>query len=193
MARKILFLGLVVLLKIGVSEAAAIPFVVQSAANSSTGGVPLATIFMAVGQEFTVTASTNDLWSLGALPRWSDANGLTGPRFATGSDESGQPAGTLIGANFGILNQYGFSAPFGSLVGQIGTTYMVLGTNFHGNAWGTGVLYLQNWDSNSGDNSQFITAEVNAVPEPSTLLLLGGGLALLGRARRARAQRADIA
>jgi hypothetical protein len=193
MARKILFLALVVLLKVGVSEAVAIPFVVQAAANSSSGGFPLATIFLTAGQEFTVTASPDDLWSLGALPRWSNADGLIGPRFATGSDESGQPAGTQIGANFGFHSQNGFSAPFGSLVGQIGSTYMVLGTNFHGNAWGTGVLFLQNWDSNSFDNSQFITAEVNAVPEPSTLLLLGGGLALLGRARRARARRAHIA
>src|SRR5678816_2450229 len=96
-------------------------FVVDALAHSSNSGAGtgLATVALDLGDVFSVTVGADDLWSAGALPRWSDADGLTHDRFATGSDESGEAAGTLIGTDFGLLNIGGFSAPYGSLVGQI--------------------------------------------------------------------------
>ena len=67
--------------------------------NNSSGGTGVTTISLAAGQSFTVTANPNDLWSAGALPRFSNANGLTGNLYASAADDSGQSVGTLIGVN----------------------------------------------------------------------------------------------
>ncbi|HET6198585.1 MAG TPA: hypothetical protein VFE12_22665, partial [Acetobacteraceae bacterium] len=138
-------------------SAHAATFVVDALANSSSGGVGLATIALTNGQAFTISSSTDDLWSAGPLPRYSDANGLTGNRFATASDDSGQPVGTLIGADFGLWSQHSISAPFGSLVGEIGGVFKELDANFSGAAWGAGTLNLYYWDQNNGDNFGNIT------------------------------------
>lgn len=169
-------------------SASAATFVVDARANSSSGGVAAGTFDLTSGQAFTVTVAADDLWSAGALPRWSDANGLTGPRFATGTDESGEAAGTQISADFGQHCQNGLCAAFGSLVGEINGDFRVLGTNFAGPAWATGVLNLYYWDSNNGDNSQFVTASVLAVPEPAAWALMVGGFALAGAAMRRRSR-----
>lgn len=173
--------------------ASAAIFVVQAEANSSGGsGAALDTgLALVLGQALTVTASTNDLWSAGALPRYSDANGLTGDRLATAADDSGQAPGTLIGADFGLHTQDGFSAPFGALVGRIGGVYQLLGANFIGPAWNAGVLELLYWDSNSADNFGGIDVNVTAaaVPEPATWAMLLAGFGLIGGALRQRRQR----
>lgn len=169
-------------------SAHAATFVVQAAANSSSGGVGLGTFDFVLGESFTVTADTDDLWNAGALPRYSDADGLDGDRFATATDDSGQAVGTQIGDDFGFWVQNGLSARYGSLVGEIGGVYKVLGTNFAGNAWGTGTLSLYYWDSNSSDNSGAITADIrtSVIPEPSTWALTILGFGLLGSAVRRR-------
>lgn len=172
------------------SAASAATVVVNAMANSSTGGSGASTgVVLGLGDLFTVTVDGDDLWSAGALPRWSDANGLDGDLYATGTDESGESAGTLIGTGppmFPNWVQDGLSAPYGSLVGKLGSTYKFLGTSFSGAAWGSGELTLFYWDSNAGDNSQFITATVTAVPEPMTWTLMIGGFGLAGMALRRR-------
>lgn len=158
--------------------------VVDAYANSSSGGVAVNAITLTAGQAFTISSSTDDLWSAGDLPRYSDANGLTGNRYATASDDSGQAIGTLIGINFGPYSQAGHSAAYGSLVGEIGGQYLTLGANFSGVAPASGTLHLYYWDSNYGDNTGHITFNVSAVPEPATYLMMMGGLLLLAPFRR---------
>ena len=149
---------------------------VQSAANSSGGGVGLATgLILSLNQMFSVTADVLDTWSLGAndpgCTRESNADGLT--------------------ACFGNYSQANLSALYGTLVGQIGVggDFFVLGSNFSGPAAAVGELFLYNWDSNTGDNSGSIEATVTAaIPLPAGgLLLLGalGGIAALRRRKTA--------
>jgi hypothetical protein len=166
---------------------------VDAYANSSIGGTAVSTISLTAGQSFSVSVGANDLWSAGALPRWSDANGLTHDVNATGGDESGQSAGTQIGADFGLWTQDGFSAPYGALVGIIGNSRILLGTSYNGTAPEAGTLKLVYWDSNNSDNSGSIKATVTAVPEPSTiiagaLLLVPFGASVVRNMRKNKAQ-----
>ncbi|MET0309029.1 MAG: PEPxxWA-CTERM sorting domain-containing protein [Sphingomonas sp.] len=161
-------------------------FVVDAQANSSSGGTGLASIALIAGQTFTISSSTDDLWSAGALPRYSDANGLTAPRWATATDDSGQAVGTQIGADFGIWTQNGFSAAYGSLVGELGGVYTLLGANGSFVASSSGTLNLFYWDSNSGDNFGSISFDVTAVPEPAAWGMMIGGFGLAGMALRRR-------
>jgi len=164
-------------------QAAAIPALVFASENSSTGGGPFSTITLAAGDLFEVFVHPDDLWSAGPLPRWSNADGLILDLFATGSDESGQPEGSHIGAPFSLWTQDGFTAPLGALVGRIGDTYMLLGTSFSGAAPETGTLDLFYWDSDtSGDNKEsvLVTLIIDTSPpgvaESGTFALLALGL-----------------
>jgi hypothetical protein len=182
------FLGVVSLVTALMTFQAQATVIVEAKANSSSGGVGGHTgIFFNAGDYFTATADVNDLWNAGALPRWSNADGLVADLYATGSDESGYANGTLIGKNFGTHSQYGLNAAFGSLVGSIAGNYFLMGTNYAGNAVASGELLLWYWDSNNGDNSENITVSITtaSVTEPATLALLGLGLLGLGYSRRA--------
>jgi hypothetical protein len=164
------------------SQAATV--VVDAYANSSSGGVAVDAISLTAGQAFSISSSLDDLWSAGALPRYSDANGLTGERYATAADDSGQPVGTHIGTDFGTWTQNGHTAAFGSLVGEIGGQYITLGANYSGVAPTSGTLHLYYWDSNYGDNSGQITFNVSAVPEPGMFVMLLAGLLVLAPVKR---------
>ena len=173
------FLGVIGLVMFAAANtASALSIDVFAKANSTSGGgVGGSTgVVLSTGDYFTVSADADDLWSAGALPRWSNADGLIVDLFATGSDESGQLAGTLIGEDFGLHNQHGLSLPYGSLVGSIDNNFFLIGTQFAGNAVATGELLLWYWDSNNVDNSEDIRVTIN-VPEPAVWLLLGAGFA----------------
>ncbi len=116
-----------------IASANAAVFIVDAKANSSTGGTGLPTVSVAAGQVFTVTASTSDLWSAGPGTRTSDANGLIVDRIAQPTDDSGPRDGvTPITGVYPLWTQAGFTAPYASLVGLVGTQYQLLGTNFSG-------------------------------------------------------------
>jgi len=146
---------------------------------------PTPTVSLTAGQSFSVSVAPGQIWNAGALPRWSDANGLTQDLYATGSDASGQTAGTLIGENYGLWSMDGFSAPYGALVGEInGGPYFLVGTSFSGTASAAGTLGLMYWDSYYGDNTGSITANVSAPDGGLTIALLGGALVGLQALRR---------
>ena len=182
--RKLLLVTCLAALLPGSASAASITVDVVAAANSSTGGTGLLIGPVMVGDLLTISVNDDDLWSAGALPRWSNANGLTQDLFATGTDDSGQAVGVKIGQDFVDWTQNGFTAPFGALVGQIGATHFLVGTFFSGPAPASGDLRLFYWDSNSGDNTGSVSATVRttAAPEPATLVLFG--LAALAGLRR---------
>jgi hypothetical protein len=143
-------------------------------------GVGLDTgIYLAAGQTFSVSVDPNDLWNAGKLPRWSNADGLIADRLATIGDDSGEPAGTLIGTNFGLWTYSGLSAPYGALVGEIGGTFFLLGTNFSGPAPVSGTLRLFFWDENNYDNADKINVNIRAISEPGAFILLALGLLAL--------------
>lgn len=184
-------LALVLLAGCHVPASHAVLIDVFAAANSISGGAGQGTgLVLSAGESFSVTVDPTDLWSAGALPRWSNADGLIGDLFATGSDESGQPVGTRIGQAFGNHSALGLSLPFGSLVGSIAGNFFLVGTSFSGNAAAAGELLLWYWDSNRADNTDFVTADVHGaltgVPEPTSLALLAGGIACAAAARRRR-------
>jgi PEP-CTERM motif-containing protein len=137
---------------------------------------------LTAGQTFTVNVDIADLWSAGPLPRWSNADGLTGDRFATGTDESGEiVVGTLIGKSFGDWTQDGLSTAYGTLVGKIGAgDFFKIGTSFLGAADANGELKLYYWDSDNFNNTGSVNATVAAVPEPSTWAMLILGFAGIG-------------
>jgi hypothetical protein len=161
---------------LGTSSARAVTVDVFAQTNSSTGGIGALTgVFLTLGEGFSVSAGPNDLWRAGADTRWSNADGLTGVRLANASDDSGASPGTTIGTDFGTWSQNSFSAPYGSLVGQIGAgAFFLVGTSFSGTANATGQLSLYYWDSNNGDNTGSITANISASAVPGPIV--GAGL-----------------
>jgi hypothetical protein len=136
----------------------------------------------------TVATNTSQIWNGGGILRWSTADGLTGNLYATGTDSSGMPAGTLIGTAQPSLTQFGLTAPVGALVGEIGGVYRLLGTSFSGLSWGNGVLNLMYWDvpSAAADGGGAIVVDITgvSVPEPATWAMLIIGFGLIGATRR---------
>ena len=174
------------------APASAATFVVDAKANSWSTGNAVSTFLLAAGQLFTVSSSTDDLWAARPEMRWSDANGLIATRYKTAADDaSGMSVGDQIAFKMPMLTRDGFTAPYGSLVGRIGSTYMLLGANGSFVAPTAGVLDLFYWDSNSLNNSGSIAFDISTglgagVPEPATwgMLILGFGAIGAGLRRR---------
>lgn len=186
-----------VLALVGLSSAAsAATYLVDAHDNSTSGGVGISTFSLLSGQQFSVSVAPDDLWNAGALPRWSNADGLIGDLYASPFSDPealsfpGVLPGTLIGSTFGLHNQGGLSAAFGTLVGQIDNgNFFKIGTSFTGIAGSSGTLKLFYFDSNNYDNTGSITANVSAVPEPETYAMLLAGFGLMaGISRRRRAK-----
>ena len=140
--------------------------------------------FFSAGESFSVTVAADDLWSAGGLPRFSNADGLTGDLVAIAGDDSGGiTPGTLIGQDWGTYGAF----HYGELVGQIGSgPVFAVGTDFHGTANATGELKLFYWDSGYDDNFGSITATI-AVPEPANIALMGLALGAFALVRRRKA------
>jgi hypothetical protein len=176
------------------SNAHATIFIVDATDSAlAAGGLP--SISLTLGEAFTVTSSTNDLWSAGDGPLMSDGDGLIVNRFATASDDSGEAVGTQIGSIVAPLTQGGLTAPYGSLVGELGGVYEELGANFAGAAWGTGTLNLFFWDINGFDNAGSIAFDIKpvsevrgpgGVPEPASWALMITGFGAAGAMLRRR-------
>ena len=187
-APKIALLALAAASSLAVAETG--NFSVRALENSTSGGVGLATFDLVAGQQFNVTADAADLWNAGALPRWSNADGLVGNLTYTSGTDTEVPAvanDTLIGQPFPNWSQGGLVAPYGSLVGQIGGgNFFLIGTHFSGTAGASGTLKLFYFDSNNGDNTGSILAHVTAVPEPESYAMLLAGLGIMGAVARRR-------
>jgi hypothetical protein len=121
--------------------------------------------------------------------RWSNADGQVrdfvarnddGPMPAQSSAAiSGEPPGTLIGVNWFEETQEqhtqgNLTAAFGALVGRLGSTFFVLGTDFNGIAPATGTLELFYWDLNNHDNEGSVTVQVLPPPGPAISCLADG-------------------
>lgn len=165
-----------------------VQIVVQALANSYTGGSLVPVFDVEQGQTITVSSSTDDLWSAGALPRFSDGNGLVAFRLATSQDDSGIQPGTQIGAAFGNLSIGNFNAPFGALVGQIGNQNVLIGANGTVTIPATGTLSVGYWDSNAGDNTGSIAFTFGSsgggasVSNPANANISAGGKITIGSA-----------
>ncbi|MCF8475188.1 MAG: PEP-CTERM sorting domain-containing protein [Emcibacter sp.] len=152
---------------------------VYAQANSSTGGVGAVTgINVGIGDQLIMITDVNDCWSAGAYPRDSNADGLTAGNPCPGNGV------------FGNHVQAGVSAAFGSLMGKIGAgDFFFVGTAFDQIMSEAGALALYYWDSNSYDNSGYVSVNIRLVsdqrilPEPGILgiFVLGFGLLLFRR------------
>lgn len=68
--------SLLVLASTAIAPASAATFDVFAAGNSSTGGAGAPTVFLTAGESYSVNVNPSDIWNAGALPRWSNADGL---------------------------------------------------------------------------------------------------------------------
>lgn len=174
-----------------ISAAASGDFTVAALANSTTGGTGVVTFSLLAGQLFSVTVAADDLWNAGALPRWSNANGLTQNLYWSPTIDNQVPNYNdfqlLIGEPYPLWTQENLTAPYGNQVGQIDNgNFFQIGTNYSGTASSSGTLKLYYFDSNYSDITGSISAHVTAVPEPETFAMLLAGLGLVAGIARKR-------
>ncbi len=177
---KIFLVGLVASI-LGGFNAHATVVDVYAQGNSSTGGIGAVTgIDVNIGDQLVMVTGTDDCWSAGGGNRTSNADGLVG------NAGSCQPT-----QSFGLYEQAGVLAPYGSLMGKIDAgDFFFVGTAFDQVMTMAGALTLYYWDSNSFDNSGYVSVNIALNPgqqdiaEPGILGILGLGLGLLLLRRR---------
>ncbi len=129
-------------------------------------------IALSAGDIVTITASGTWCWAGGSCV---GPDGDNRDRFDTWVPSA--PADSLIGFIGGSMPTSPFSGGFG-----VGSSITFVAA-ISGELWlGINDDYVS---GGVGDNSGFLTADINVVPEPSTLMLLGSGaVGLLGVIRR---------
>jgi hypothetical protein len=168
-------LALLVAVGLAAPPAAAATLRVQAGANSVDGGSGFVTFGVAAGGALAVSAVLGGPWQSGP-GQTSDADGLPRTPFTFA----------------------GFTAPLGSLVGEIGGVYAFLGADFLGQAWNTGTLLLFHWGRSAGGSGTIefvlgldsatpgvIPPDATPIPAPGAMWLFAlGGLALGALRRR---------
>jgi hypothetical protein len=168
---KSIFLSLILLASFSV-HAARINIYAKANSSSPNGGGLNTGLYFKGGEIFAGSANPNDLWaagnrySSGSDTRWSNADGLIKNLYASGRDDSGKRARTLIGKNYGTWTQNGYTAAYGALVGKISDVYYTLGTKFRIKVKKSGKLRLFFWDKNNRDNQGKITVNISKVTPP---------------------------
>lgn len=114
-----------------------------------------------------IVLAAGDTLDISAVGLWN--GGACGDVDANGTNCFGNES--LTGINyFSLIGKIGSNAGHDS-------TWFKVGTSYSGVAASAGTLYLAFLDTNSFDNSGFVTASVTAVPEVETWALMLGGLA----------------
>jgi hypothetical protein len=170
---------LALVLAIGLAAPPAFAVIVQVRAgqNSVDGGVAVPTWDVVAGENMAVAALAGSAWQSGA-GQTSGADGLPGTPFTFA----------------------GFTAPLGSLVGEIAGSYATLGANFTGTAWASGPLSLFHWGRTGAGVDGTIGFQIalesatpgvilpreTPIPAPGAAWILGLGALALGGLRRRR-------
>jgi len=101
--------------------------------------------------------------------------------FSRDSTADGIPADR----GYGQWSEFGFTANYGALVGEAGSTFFLIGTGPTVLNGLSGELKVGYWDSIYSDNSGTQTLSISAVPEPATWAMMLAGFGGLGAAMRA--------
>ena len=109
--------------------------------SSNSAGGMLTGITVEAGDTLDITPDLSQTWT-GGLGVSTDAGGYTSYPYD--------------------YTAYGLTAPFWSLVGQVGSDFFVVGTGYSGVAADSGELILWFWDSNYYDNNGTIAVDVEA-------------------------------
>jgi hypothetical protein len=159
--------------------------------GSASAAAPATASFDVFAKQNSLATSSNDASPLD-----------TGIAFAIGDLVEISASGSWNGGGCGDLgpnggNCFGNGLPginYYSLIGRIGSgDFFKVGELYSGTAATAGNLFLAYLDTDSFNNSGFVTAVVTlpvpAVPEPETYALMLGGLGLVGAIARRRAGR----